>query len=332
MRKLLLLTFSSLLLFYSCKNNNPDISQVNVDVKIIRFDSMLFVNNIDSINAWLPGYLSKYPEFIDVYTTGIISVGSSGNKNFSKRFEEFISYTQGFEIDKTVSERFKDFNKVESQILTALKYYKYYFPNEDIPEIYTYISGFNQSITVSKTFIGIGLDKYLGINSTYYTDMTIPRYVRYRAEKRFIPIDIIRALAYNKYDYPDVEQNLLNKIIYEGKVQYFIDKMFPDVADSTKIGYTTKQIEWCNKNEKEVWTWLVNNEKLFITEYKDIRNFIGEAPFTVELSKESPGRIGVWVGWQIVKQYMKENPDVTLNNLMNNNDFQALLNSAKYNP
>ncbi len=332
MHKLLLLTFTSFLLFYSCKNNTPDISNIKVDTKIIRFDSILFANNVDSIDNWLPDFLSAYPEFIDVYTTGIISVGSSGSKNFSKRFEEFISYTEGFEIDKAVADRFKDFNDIEQEIETALKYYKYYFPKENIPEIYTYISGFNQSITVSKGFIGIGLDKYLGANSTYYIDMTIPRYVRYRAEKRFIPIDIIRALAYNKSDFPDVEQNLLNNIIYEGKIQYFIDKMFPDVADSTKIGYTDKQIQWCNKNEKEVWTWLVNNEKLFVTDYKEIRNFIGEAPFTVELSKESPGRIGVWVGWQIIKQYMKQNPDVKLKDLMANNDLQAILNAAKYNP
>lgn len=332
MGKLLLLTFSSLLFFYSCTNNTPDVSNINVDVKIIRFDSILFSKSVDSINTWLPEYLSLYPEFIDVYTTGIISVGSSSNKNFAKRFEEFISYTKGFEIDKAVSERFKDFNKIESKIVKGLKYYKYYFPNENIPEIYTYISGFNQSITVSENFIGIGLDKYLGMNSTYYTDMTIPRYVRYRAEKRFIPIDIIRALAYNKSDFPDVEQNLLNNIIYEGKIQYFIDKMFPYVADSTKIGYTSKQIYWCNNNEKQVWTWLVNNKKLFVTDYKEVRNFIGEAPFTVELSKESPGRIGVWVGWQIIKKYMKENPDISLADLMKNNDFQRILNSAKYNP
>ena len=331
MRKLLLLTLGSLLLF-SCGNKKPDISNINVDVNIIRFDSLLFANNVDSINNWLPEYLDKYPEFIDIYSKGIIPIGSTGSRDFNNKLKEFISYTQGFEIDKAVSKRFSDFNNIKDDIIESLKYYKYYYPNEQIPDVYTFISGFNQSVIVGNSLIGIGLDKYLGVNSEYYTDMNIPRYVRYRAEKRFVPIDIIRALAYNKNDFPDVEQNLLNNIIYEGKIMYFIDKMFPDVADSTKIGYTAKQIDWCNRNEKEVWTWLINNEKLFTTEYKEVRNFIGEAPFTVELSKESPGRIGVWVGWQIIKKYMDENPNITLDQLMKNNDFQLILNNSKYNP
>lgn len=331
MRKLLLLTLSIFLLF-SCSNNKPDISNIKVNVKIVRFDTLLFSNNVDSIINWLPELISNYPDFIDVYSTGVINLGSTNTRNYSKRLREFISYTEGFEINKAVYNRFKNFNEINDKINLALRYYKYYFPNENLPNIFSCISGFHQSIFVDKSFIGIGLDKYLGANSEYYTELSVPRYVRYRSEKRFIPIDIVRALAYNKSDFPKIEDNLLNKIIYEGKIQYFIDKMFPDVSDSTKIGYTTKQIEWCNKNENEVWSWLINNNKLFVTDYKEVRNFIGEAPFTVELSKESPGRIGIWVGWQIIKKYMKENPDVTLSELMKKNDYQEILNIAKYNP
>ena len=331
MRKLLLLTFSSLLLF-SCTNNSPNISNINVDIKIVRFDSILFSQDVDSINEWLPEYLASYPDFMDIYTAGVIGAGPTGNKHFVDKIKEFVSYTKGFELDNVVAKRFSDFKIIETEVNSALKYYKYYFPSETIPQIYSYISGFNQSVIVGRNFVGVGLDKYLGANSTYYLDLAVPKYVRYRAEKRFVSVDIIKALAYNKSDFPDVEESLLNKIIYEGKIQYFIDKMLPKTPDSTKMGYTTNQINWCNNNEAHIWTWLIDKNKLFTTDFKTIRNFIGEAPFTVELSKESPGKIGIWLGWQIVEKYMQQNPNISLDQLMQNTDFQSILNSAKYNP
>jgi hypothetical protein len=330
MRKLLLLTFAILL--FSCNNKYLDVSNINVDYNIIRFDSILFSNNVDSIDNFMPKYLVKYPDFIETYTSGVISVGNVGSRDFNIRFKEFIAYTSEFEIDKAVKNQFSDFENVKLEINDALKYYKYYFPKQTIPDIYTYISGFNQSVIVGNNFIGVGLDKYLGANSNYYIDLNMPNYIRYKTDKRFIPVDVIRALAYYNFDFPENTNTLLSKIIYEGKIQFFVDKMFPTTEDSTKIAYNTSQIEWCEKNEKEVWTWLIENKKLFSTDFKEIRSFVGESPFTVELSKDAPGRIGIWIGWQIVKKYMENNPKITIEQLMKDNDFQGVLNNAKYNP
>ena len=60
--------------------------------------------------------------------------------------------------------------------------------------------------------------------------------------------------------------------------------------------------------------------------------FTSEGPFTTALSKQSAPRIGYWVGWRIVKQYMQENPDVTLEQLMKETDAQELLKKSKYIP
>jgi uncharacterized protein YjaZ len=40
----------------------------------------------------------------------------------------------------------------------------------------------------------------------------------------------------------------------------------------------------------------------------------------------------MWVGWQIVKSYMKSNKEVTLSDLMNEIDAQKILSKSKYRP
>ena len=64
----------------------------------------------------------------------------------------------------------------------------------------------------------------------------------------------------------------------------------------------------------------------------EIKKYTSEGPFTAAFSKAAPPRIGYWIGWQIVRQYMNNNPEVTMQQLMDNNDAQQLLAKSKYKP
>ena len=332
MIKRILPIFISILLLYSCSEDKPDISKINVDNKIIRIDKLLFEKDVEKVADWLPALNEKYPNFMELYTSNVIKIGSRHNKSYILKMKYFLVYTTTYEVNNAVEKEFTDFDKIEEQVNTSFRYFKYYFPNKEIPKVFSYISGFNQSLTIGEDFIGVGLDKYLGPTSSYYEDMRVPIYIRYKANKKFIPIDIERALAYYNFEYPDTSLNLLNKMIYEGKIQYFVDKMFPDVNDTLKIAYTQNQINWCKENEKNIWTWFVTNNKLMTTDFIQIKRYCDEAPFTSDFSKESPGRVGVWIGWQIIKSYMDNHPEVSLEDLMEDNNFQKIMNLSKYNP
>ena len=332
MIKRFLAIFITILLFYSCLSDKPDISTIAVDNKIIRMDKLLFEKNVETTSDWLPNLVAKYPDFMDIYSNNVIKTGATNKKEFQEKMKYFIVYTTTYELDKAIEKEFTDFDKIENKVNTSLKYFKYYFPSKKIPEIYTFISGFNQSVIIGKNFVGIGLDKYLGQKNYFYEDIKMPMYLRFKTNKEFIPIDIEKAIAYYNFYYPDTSLNLLNKIIYEGKIQYFIDKMFPDADDTLKIAYTSKQMNWCKQNEENVWTWFVANNKLMMNDFIKIKRYCDEAPFTSDFSKESPGRIGVWIGWQIIRSYMKNHPNVSLAELMADNDFQKIMNLSKYNP
>ena len=81
-----------------------------------------------------------------------------------------------------------------------------------------------------------------------------------------------------------------------------------------------------------MWEYLVEHKMLFETDRMNILKFTGSGPFTRDFTPESPARAAVWLGWRIVEEYMRRNPEITLEDLMRDNDFQKILTLSKYNP
>ena len=121
-------------------------------------------------------------------------------------------------------------------------------------------------------------------------------------------------------------------MIYNGKIMYFMDQVLPDVADTTKIGYTTKQLEWCQEFKSKIWGYFLEENLLYESDYQKYQKYLTEAPFTPGLGEknESAPKLAVWTGWQIVREYMEKHPEVTLPQLMANQDAQEILNGSKY--
>jgi hypothetical protein len=227
---------------------------------------------------------------------------------------------------------FSNFELINDQITSGFKHLKYYFPEKEVPQLFTYISGFNQSIVLAQDFIGINLDKYMGADCIFYQYLGIPQYKIKKMYPEKIVSDLFYAWAITEFPRNDPVDNLLSISIYQGKLIYFSEAMNPEMPDSILIGYSQQQLEWCSKNEGLMWAYLAENKLLYSVERLDLQKFIGDAPFTNTFSRKSPGRTGVWLGWQIVRSYMDNNPTVTIQELMNNNNAQELLSKSKYFP
>ncbi len=235
---------------------------------------------------------------------------------------------------KSIAEKeFTDFKKTEKELNKAFKYYQFHFPEKELPTIYVYISGFNQSVVTSENIIGISLDKYLGRNCRYYKQLsTTPQYKILNMHKKKIVPDVAYAWASAEYGDKNEATNLIGNMIHQGKLMYFVDALLPDTPDSLKIGYTAKQLDFCRNNEAEMWQYLVEKKMLFSNKRMDIIRYINDGPTTSGFPRQSPARAGVWIGWQIVRQYMKKYPETTLKQLMQNNDYQQILNDSEYLP
>jgi len=121
-------------------------------------------------------------------------------------------------------------------------------------------------------------------------------------------------------------------MIIAGKALYFVDVTLPDVKDEFKIGYSAKQLDWSQKNESNIWAFIIENQLLFSSNPQGVSKMMTDAPFTSGFAAESPGRLGAYIGWQIVRNYMKEADGITLKQLMEDTDAQQILKVSKFKP
>ncbi|MGM0620439.1 MAG: hypothetical protein ACQETJ_05290 [Bacteroidota bacterium] len=325
----------SVIFFASC-NRNPlkvDISGIDTEVEIVRFDQKLFELPMQDTLAELTTLRSKYPEFFDLFTWKVIGVGGIEEEHFPEIMGEFLTDTMILNVETLVEKEFSDFEKTEEELITAFKYFQYHFPDKDLPTIFTTISGFNQSVFTAEEIIGISLDKYLGRDCSYYKKLSnVPLYKVKNMHKKKLVSDVAYAWGLTEFDDPHGTTTVLDNFVHQGKLMYFVDAMLPEMHDSLKIGYTGEQLQWCNKNEPQMWNFLVENEMLYSNKRMDILRYINDGPYTTGFPIESPARSGIWIGWQIVRQYMKKYEDVTLPQLMANTNYQEILNESGYYP
>jgi gliding motility-associated lipoprotein GldB len=308
-----------------------DVSNISIHLKIKHLDADLLNLKADEIATAIPSLKNSYGDFFDIFTYQMIAIGGTDQSNFTQMLNSFITDTIVQQAKASVAQNI-DTLRFRKELETAFKHYKYYFPEKEIPAIYTCISGFNQSIVVAQNLLGVSLDNYLGSQSQFYEKLGLPAYKRRNMRSEKLVPEMMQAWADTEWPRPDKENTLFSNMIQQGKVLYFLDAMFPEMNDTLKIGYAEKQMVFCRKNETKMWTYLAEHKMLFTTDRMSIKRFIDDAPYTASFSEESPGRSGAWIGWQIVRAYMKSHPEVKLPNLMNNPNFQEILNQSGYQP
>lgn len=227
--------------------------------------------------------------------------------------------------------KFENIEWLEDQYELAFKHFKYYYPNQQVPEIQTMITGLYRDLYISDSLFIIGIDFFVGADAKYKPN-DVPEYIF----RRFTPEYIVPASfsflaeSFNRVNFED--QTLLNEMVSAGKSYYFTGAMMPCVPDSVIIGFTAEEMSEINKNQEIVWANFIQNQLLYETNHMLKNKFMGERPNVYEIGEKCPGRIGAWVGWEIVKAYMKRHPGVTLPELMNETDAKKIFLQSKYRP
>ncbi|HYG20279.1 MAG TPA: gliding motility lipoprotein GldB [Ohtaekwangia sp.] len=227
---------------------------------------------------------------------------------------------------------FGDLSGLKAEFEEAFTNLKYYYPDFQAPKVQTVISGLDTDLMVSDSLIIVSLDWYLGPGAKYR-----PKMYEYLLRK-YDPDDIVTSClliygispAFNKTDMAD--KTVLADMIAYGKSFYFAKHMLPCVPDSTLIWYTPEELNGSRQNQDLIWTRFVADKVLYSTSHVDKQNYLGERPVTVQVGEKCPGRIGQWVGWQIVNAYMDAHENTTLPELMGLKDAQRLFKESRYKP
>ena len=319
---------------WGCKENkfDIDVSDINVDLEIYRFDEHLFTTNFDEIDYEIPKMQDIYGDFFLAYNVQLIGVGYPEQKDYFSNLGNFLYYCDQANLYTEVTNIFPPNNTfIDEKLTDAFKHYKYYFPDKKIPKIITCISGFNISVFTGFDYIGISLDKYLGSSFEGYKDM-FEKYLSRRMHKEMLPVDVMKSWCIAEFSYNDSINTVLTNSIYKGRIQYFLDAMLPETNDTLKWAYTNEQWGWANKYEQKIWDYMVAEKILFSNKTMNITTFTGEAPFTTPFQNNSAPRAGSFIGYKIVHSYMKNNPEISLSNLMNETDYMNIYNFSYYNP
>lgn len=331
-------------LFFACKNSTkaPDVSAIKVNLAVQRFDEDFF--SLDTSSAASMGQLQqKYPSLLQPFVQNIIGVSDAAGINTFYRL-----YKPIFDSSQKI---YKDFGNVKKEIEQAFRFVHYYFPSYKLPSAIIPVVGPMNSLQdmailpngdytpnfIGQDFVGISLQFYLGKNFSLYNDEyfinnVAPLYRSRRFSKEYIAADVMKLVTDDIFPDKSKSKPLIEQMIERGKQWWLLDKFLPTTPDSAKTGYTQHQLDWCKENEGLVWSNIVKNENVYTLEPTTIQLYIGEAPFTQGFSQEdSPGNIGAWLGWQIIKKYAASNPALKPADIMQAS-AKKILDEAKYKP
>jgi gliding motility-associated lipoprotein GldB len=313
------LFFTIFLLNIRCNNINNKETKVNsieVKVKVDRFDEVfdtLSESNISNIKK-------KYPFLFPSNYSNTFWLNKSNDTLYNL-------------LKKAVTNKFKDFNDIEDNMSHFYKHLKYEFPQVKVPRIISVINNvdYENKLILADTLLIISIDSYLGANHSLYDG--IPLFVKNGMDINYLLSNIAEKYA-NKIIIKHSERNFLSKMIFYGKQLYFKDIIMMHSSDAVKINYSEEENTWVNKNELFIWQYIIEKQLLYDTDDRLDDRFLLPAPFSkfyLEIDNDSPGRIGQWIGWQIVRSYSDEFPDAELYEIL---DLPAeeLFNKSKYKP
>jgi gliding motility-associated lipoprotein GldB len=306
------------LLFFSCDSRSTlksEIEKIPVDVELVRFDKIFGNATVADLPQLKKQYALFFPE---QYADSI--------------WEHRISDTLQRELNQAVQKTFPSEENLKEELQSLFQHLSYYFDNFSVPKVYTTTSDvdYRTKVIVADSLLIIELDTYLGSDHHFYG--AIPKYITQNLRPEMIPSDVATAYSRQYIQVPR-ERTLLAQMIYFGKELYLKDLWLPEVNDADKIGYTEAQLVWATENEAYIWSYFIEKEILYSTDPKLPTRFISPAPFSkflLELDNESPGMIGRFIGWQIVRSYMEKN-ETSPQQLMNI-EPSVLFNNSKYKP
>lgn len=316
---------------FSCTENSATWKKKGAEVKaskdisIKRYERALFSINPDQLQEGLASISQEYYLFIgEEYK----------NPQALIQMRSYLQDTlirQGYFYSEKV---FPDLSPLPTDLANAFERIRRFIPSFSNPEVYTYISGYDQqtSIYYNREVMTIPLDLYLGDTTKVYQQLRIPLYMRQHMNKDYLLSDIVLTILHNLIPRDIASAPLVDQMLYEGMILAMTDYIIPEVPDYCKMGYTQVQEEWCRQNEEEIWKYLVGNKLLFSTNQKDIGLMMNDGPFTNGFPKESPARTGIWMGWQIARAWVNRNDDVPLNRIASLQNGKQLLEESRYKP
>lgn len=317
----------------------PDVSHIACNIEIERFDRDFFQIDTVNIQSSVETLEKKYPELFSLFFKNIIPLYSEDSIEFANNLIEYRNSPSTSKLYDTVFIEYPQLDDLETQFENAFKYYKYYFPTFITPNVYAVISDFGYQTFLFEDGevdgIGIGLDMFLGATFPYKAiDPQNPSFSDYLTRsfnKDHILSKGIKMLLEDQVG-PPSGVRLIDQMIHNGKKLYLLDKILPFEHDTIITEYSAEQLDWVRANQIQIWSYFTDENLLYETNMARITKYLRPAPSSPGMPPESPGMTANYIGWEIVKAFMKKYPETTIEELIQYEDSQQFLEQARYRP
>lgn len=317
-----------LLLSMACKKDacreTGLIEKQPVNIQVKRLEKELFAassaGEVKEILKQNPDYTLRFLDGDQYPTLDILA-----SKVYELSKDAFIDtlYTEASEV-------YADISSVQSQLEEVVGRLKTLFPEEQSPDLVTTVTGMYNDLLITDSLIIVGIDFFIGDEATY-RPINIPNYMLKRYDREHLVPIIAKFMATTQVA-TSPKNTLLSEMIDFGKTYYLTSRLLPCVPDSILMGYSADEMEAVVDNEKIIWANFVENKILYETSHFIKQKFLGERPNIHEISAKCPGRVGAWIGWQIVEDYMKKNKEVDILTLLDDTDHDKIFSKSGYKP
>ena len=318
-----LILFASIvvLFFASCKKGGDD-------VHFVRYEQTLFETSAQEMPEALRRFGQQFPSsLLAVYPD---------DANFVQQVAAFTADPTVRDIYDITQGRFADLSWLERELADALRLARKADDDIRFDHFATFVSGLSDydgrvAVDRQSGSLVVSIDFYALPAMEKYSYFGYPKYILERLDSAYMAVDIMSAIARQFVAAPDeASTSMLDIMIAEGKVLYFLDKVFPRKDDRLKIRYDEEQLRWMRDNESRGWAYFIHNNLLYEKDFARYHNFVDEAPKTNAFAESAP-RTTHYIGWQIVRRYMAET-GCTMRELFDNTNSQAILQTSKYKP
>ena len=323
----------------------PDVSDITVDLKVLRFDRALAGLDTSDLTTSVAELDRQYGSFTDVFFTHLVPVrrGDFSPAEGERVLRAYLDYPLTHFVDSLVAAEYGDVRagpQVQSlveELTTSLQYYRHYFSAAPLPDtLVTYANNFElAAFLYGEGQLAAGLDFFLGPDFDYsQVDPNEPIFSAYLAQSytpEHFAGKLLRVLLEDRFP-PPRSGRLIDYLVYEGKKLYVLERLLPEVPRHVVYEVTEEEMAWLEDNETPIYAYLQREDELYTTDVNKIRKYTGPAPYSVGMPQESPGGAVNFLGRQIVGSYMAQHPEVTLAELMEIGDGQEILRGARYKP
>lgn len=323
----------SVLFFWGCREDRdgarpiPDVSPVEVD--IVRIDQLLCDSNGPFSTEKM---MQDHPIFSDVYFHQIIYPQNTPSIDLNQLVHNFCTAPAIRHLRDTARFIFPNLDQLEQELGRAFGYFQFYFPDLPIPQVYTYVSEFGiGTFTIDTRVLGIGLDFFLGAQYPYYDPAVFPNYMVRTMTPEYITGTAIQALSQALLS-PTTAGNMLDHMIYNGKTIYLASRLLPWIPMNRICLYSPDQMGWVEDNEFQIWAYFLDLNNFYENDPRKFRKFVDPGPTTPGMPEQAPGRVANWIGYRIVEEYMDRHPEITLQELAADSDFQKIMDQSRYKP